>query len=146
VVLASTPDQAYPLADLARLTRSTKRNVTLAVRALAMAGLVEVDRAGNQQRVRLTRHAGFRDWLGHAPAPPIDWTARFAVAAAVLGFEAAAARSPLVRAIEARALVERLRPAIRRADLPAPDTAKLGEAFAEAFDAWLEALSAAVRP
>jgi DNA-binding transcriptional ArsR family regulator len=145
VVLATTPDQAYPLADLARLTRSTKRNVALAVRALAMAGLIDVDRAGNEQRVRLTRHVGLRDWLGPAPAPPVDWTARFAVVVAVLGFEVAAA-SPVVRAIEARALVERLRPAIRRAALPEPDTARLGEAFAVAFDVWREELAAAVRP
>lgn len=143
-VLAATPDQAYPLADLARLTRSTKRNVTLTVRALAMAGVVDVDRAGNELRVRLTRHAGFRDWLGHAPTPPVDWTARYSVVAAVLGFDAAV--SPVVRAIEARALVERLLPAIRRADLPAPQVAMLGEAFAAAFDAWRKALAAAVRP
>jgi DNA-binding transcriptional ArsR family regulator len=143
-VLAATPDQAYPLADLARLTRSTKRNVTLAVRALAMAGVVDVDRAGNEQRVRLTRHAGFRGWLGRAPVPLVDWTARYAVVVAVLGFDAAV--SPVVRTIEARALVARLLPAIRRADLPAPETTMLGEAFTEAFDAWREALTAAVRP
>jgi len=143
-VLVATPDRAYPLADLARHTRSTKRNVTLAVRALTMAGVVEVDRAGNEQRVRLTPDAGFRDWLGHAPARLVDWTARYAVVAAVLGFDAAV--SPVVRAIEARALVERLLPVIRRADLPVPDTTKLGEAFGAAFDAWRKALVAAVRP
>jgi hypothetical protein len=142
-ILASTPDQAYPLADLARLTRSTKRNVTLAVQALALAGVVEVDRAGNQLRVRLTRHTGFRDWLGHEPAPPVDWTARYAVVVAVLGFDETAA-SPIVRAIEARALVDRLLPAIRRADLLTPNTTMLGEAFGAAFDAWREALAAAM--
>ena len=144
-VLASSPDQAYPLADLAWLTRSTKRNVAVAVQALATAGVVEVDRVGNQQRIRLTRHAGFRDWLGRAPAPLADWTARYAVVVVVLGFDGTAT-SPVVRAIEARALVERLLPAIRRADLPAPDTTKLGEAFGAAFDSWREALAAAVRP
>lgn len=144
-VLASTPDQAYPLADLARLTRSSKRNVTLAVQALTMAGVVETDRAGNQLRVRLTRHVGFRDWLGHEPAPPVDWTARYAVVVAVLGLDEAAAL-PVVRAIDARVLVERLLPAIRRADLPAADIARLGEAFGAAFDAWREALAAALRP
>ncbi len=145
VVLATTPHQAYPLADLARLTRSTKRNVTLAVRSLAMAGLVEVDRAGNEQRVRLTRHPGFRDWVGRTPAPLVDWTARFAVVVAVLGFDPGLG-SPVVRAIEARVFVERLLPGISQADLPAPDTAALGAAFGVAFDAWRGELGAAIRP
>lgn len=145
VVLATTPDQAYPLADLARLTRSTKRNVTLAVRALAVAGLVEVDRIGNEQRVRLTRHAGFRGWIGRTPARYVDWTAQFAVVTALLELDLSGV-SLIVRAVEARALVEGLLPEIRRADLPAPDTASLGEAFAAAFDAWREQLVTAIRP
>lgn len=145
VVLAGTPDQAYPLADLSRLTRSTKRNVTLAVRALAMASLVEVDREGNALRVRLTRHQGIRDWLGPSPAP-VDWVARFAVAQSVIRLEASEPAPPVVRAIEARTLAERLLPEIRRAGLPTPDTTRLGEAFAMGFDAWRAALAASIRP
>lgn len=63
-----------------------------------------------------------RDWLGPAPTN-IDWIARFAVVAVVLGFGGPDAEPTIVRAIEARTIVERL----------APDTTQLGAAFAVAF-------------
>ena len=147
VVLGASPDQAFGLADLARMTRSTKRNVTLAVRSLALGGVVEVDRIRNEQRVRLTRHPGFRDWLGRTDTAFVDWTARFAVVSSVLRVEVAAPPpSVLVLAIEARALVERLLPAIRRAELPAPDTSVLGAAFEPEFGRWREALARVIAP
>lgn len=144
-VLATTPDRAMSLADLARLARSSKRNVTLAVRALALADVVDVEHVGNEQRVRLTRQPGFREWLGHTP-PFVDWTSRFAVVTRVLGFEVASTLPSIVAAIEARAFVEKLNPLIRRNELPSPDTSVLGEAFGDEFLRWRGALAAAISP
>ncbi len=88
--------------------------------------------APGRRDAALTRHAGMRDWLGPAPTNA-DWIARFAVVAVVLGLGGPDAEPTIVRAIEARTIVERLAPEIRRADLPAPDTTQLGAAFAVAF-------------
>ena len=55
----------------------------------------------------MTRHTGMRDSLGPAPTN-VDWIARFAVVAVVLGFGGPDAEPTIVRAIEARAIVERL--------------------------------------
>ena len=146
VILATSRDQAFGLADLAKLTRSTKRTVTLAVRSLALGGVAEVTRIRNEQRVRLTRHLGFRDWLGSSATAAIDWTARFAVVGSVLRVEHAEPTSALVGAIEARMLVERLSPAIRQADLPMPDTTQLGEAFGPEFRRWRGAVARVISP
>jgi len=145
-VLATSDGRAFTLAELARLVRSSKRNVSLAVRSLALADAVRVDVVGNEQRVRLTAHPGFRDWLGPTPPAFVDWTSRFTVAASVLRLDALAVPSPLVRAIDARALVERLSPVIRRTGLPEPDTTSLGEAFGPAYDRWRDALTDVIGP
>jgi hypothetical protein len=144
-VLFTTPMASLSQADLARATRSSKRNVANAVRALALADLVEVDRIGNEQLVRLTQVKGFRDWLGQAPSF-VDWTTRFAVAAAVLRFDEPPDQPAIVRAVEARAMIERLLRSIRQSDLPVPDTSQLGERFAEAFADWRNALALEIAP
>jgi hypothetical protein len=145
-VLATLPGASLSLADLARLTRSTKRNVTLAVRALALADVVEIAVVGNEQRIRLTRHAGFRDWLGSRQPRFIDWAGRYAIVARVLSFDVAPTATPAVQAIEARALIDTLRSSIRRTDLPEPDTSVLGEPFADEFRRWRDALADAIAP
>jgi hypothetical protein len=145
-VLAASPDAALSLADLARLTRSTKRTVAFAVRALALAEVLEVEQVRNEQRVRITRHSGFRDWLGRTPPGFVDWTARYAVVASVLRFDGASSVASLVQAIEARALVERHLAALRRNSLPLPDTSLLGESFGPEFVRWRDALASATAP
>lgn len=133
-LLACLGDREITVADIARAVRFTKRNVTLTVRSLALADVLELNRVGNELRVTLTADTGFRHWLGTVPAGPLDWVARFAVARSVIEFAEPA--SLLVRAIEARALVARLEPTIRRGNLPMPDTSTLGETFNAAFDQW----------
>ena len=145
-ILAATGDRQVTLADLARLVRFTKRNVAFAVRSLALAGVLEVDRVANEQRVRLTRHAGLRAWIGDVPAPYVDWLARFAVALRVLGFAVPPSASPRVRAIEAQALVAGLAPLVRRSGLPELEPTPVDEAFNDAFERWLIDLAAVFSP
>ena len=145
-VLATNSGRSLSHAELARTTRSSKRNVALAVRALALADVVEVDQVGNEQRVRLTRLSGFRDWLGKTPPVFTDWAAQFAVVASVLRFDLLDRQSPIVQAVEARALVERLLPSIRGTELPMPDTSRLGAEFAGAFAEWRAALAREIAP
>jgi DNA-binding transcriptional ArsR family regulator len=147
-VLLTQTDRDITLADLARATRFTKRNVTVTIRSLQLAGLVETERVGNAQRVRLSRDSVLRPWLCPvAQNSRLDWPARFAVALEALRFASAErTTAPVVRAVDARALVERLSPAIRRLGLHEPDTAALGEAFDGAFDRWLDELAADLGP
>lgn len=138
LAVPSAPELA--IADLARLTRFTKRNIAVAVSSLHLAGVVDVERIGNEDRVRLAREPALLAWLSVAGAGPVvDWVARYAVALRIIEW---AERTPLissrVRAIEARALVASVAPAIRRAGLPEPETQVLGEPFGERFDAWLD--------
>ncbi len=139
--LALRPRASLSLADLARITRFTKRNVSLTVDALALAGLLEVEVVGNERRAGLRREH-LRPWLPTARLEPVEWVDRFRVGTAALRLldgEEAVARS--VRTIEARVLVRDLEPAMRRALLPRPDTAKLGQSFADAFDDWIDRLA-----
>ncbi len=146
-VLATIPGPSITQADLARMARTSKRTIALTVHALALADIVEVDRVGNEQRVRLTRHRGFRDWLGRTPSAYTDWTTRFAVVAAVLRLDHVVREAPpIVGAIEARALVERLGPALSSAGLPLPDTTVLGEGFAATFADWRTDLARTIAP
>jgi len=144
-VLASSPGWAPSIAELAAVTRSTKRNVAIATRSLKLGEIVEIDRVGNEQRVRLTSHAGFHDWLGAVP-DPADWASRYAIAEAVCAFGERRAMSAVVAAVEARVLVARLLPGIQRTGFPTPDIDVKGNAFTAAFDSWLVALAAAIAP
>lgn len=123
------------LADLARATRFSKLNVSSAVDALTLAGLIESRPVGNERRVRLApvdALPGLR-----APVKQRDWVATFGVALEVLRFEGRAVGSSSVRAIEARRLIERLRPSIASAGLPEPNLRAFGDEFGAAFDRWI---------
>lgn len=122
------------LADLARATRFSKLNVSSAVDALTLAGLLEVRLVGNERRVRLAPVEvlpGLR-----APITQPDWVATFGVGLEVLRFLHAEFRSTSVRAIEARRLVERLKPRLVASGLPEPNLAAVGDDFGVAFDRW----------
>jgi len=122
------------IADLARRTQFSKLNVSSAVDALTLAGLIETRSVGNERRVRLAPVdvlPGLR-----APVKQPDWVGRFGVALEVLRFQRHEDGSPSVRAIEARRLVERLRTHIASAGLPAPNLAAIGDDFGTAFDHW----------
>lgn len=142
--LALRPGAALTLADLARITRFSKRNVALTVDALALAGLIELEAVGNARRATLRRQR-VRPWLPTVRVEPVEWVDRFRVGTATLRFlDAEEAMTPSVRAIEARVLVKDLQPVIRRALLPRPDTGRLGLSFGEAFDEWVEGLTLAL--
>jgi len=143
--LASSPGWAPSIAELAAVTRSTKRNVAIATRSLQLGEVVEIDRVGNEQRVRLTSDTGFHDWLGAVP-DPADWTSRYAMTEAVCAFGEREGMSVVVTAVEARVLVARLLPGIQRTGFPPPDVDVKGGAFSAAFDAWLVSLAGAIAP
>lgn len=142
--LALRPGLALTLSDLARTTRYTKRNVALTVDSLALAGLVELESVRNERRARLHRNH-LRTWLPAQRAEPMEWIDRFAVGLATLRFmEMQQPAKPGVRMVEARALVRELDTKIRHADLPAPDTRRLGESFGDEFSDWLVRLTRAL--
>lgn len=141
--LVRAPDRDVNLADLARRLRFTKRNIALACGTLRLAGVAEMERVGNEDRVRLAADSGLRAWLGRLPAgSDVDWVSRYGIVVGVLRFlEIDGSASPVARAIEARSVLEPLLPAIRRSGLPMPDTTVLGPGFAATFDAWCVSLA-----
>lgn len=142
--LALRPGITLTLADLARITRFTKRNVALTVDALALAGMLELESVGNERRVILRRER-IQPWLPTQHVEPVDWIDRFTVGVATLRFlDAHASTKPNVRDIEARRLVRTLHTKIRQAALPQPDMQRLGESFREAFSEWVAHLTAAL--
>jgi hypothetical protein len=145
--LLAMPAPAISVAELAHLTRFTKRNIAQAATGMRLAGVVEIDRAGNEDRVRLAPAAPLRGWLYPRPIGPfIDWPARWRVALVTLRLLGETADStPAVRTVEARASIDALRPLLNDAGLPVPNTTPVGSAFASAYDAWAEAVEQALR-
>jgi hypothetical protein len=135
------------IADLAARTRFGKRTVAGAVADMGLAGLVDVERTGNADRVRLADGAPVRIWLP-APAGTVrDEASRWRCVLAALDLHDRIGGAPdVVRAVEGRSAFEALRPALAAGGLPKPDSTVLGAAFATEVDAWLEALAAAVAP
>lgn len=135
--LLVVPGNGLSVADLARATRFTKPNVAFAVDALVLAGLLEAQAVGNERRVTLTRPGEILPGL-RPPVPQPDWVAQFGVALEVLRFDEQDRMSPsVVRAIEARRVVERLWPRILSERLPQPNIAAFGDDFSIAFDRWV---------
>jgi DNA-binding transcriptional ArsR family regulator len=147
--LLAEPGTGLSVADLARRTRFTKPNVTFAIDALILAGLIETRPVGNERRVVLAERGellpGLRPGVEQA-----DWVARFRVALEVVRFaDQGDGMSPTVRSVEARSVVERLLASIQSEDLPRPDLNAPGQEFGRAFDQWVGELSqslAAVGP
>ncbi len=139
--LLSERGTGLSVSDLARRTRFTKPNVAFAVDALVLAGLVQARPVGNERRLLL---AGKREILPGLQPGMVqhDWVTRFGVILRVLRFaDQMDEMSTLVRAIEAKAVVQPLIEGIRRERLPLPELDVQGEAFAPAFDRWVVALS-----
>jgi DNA-binding transcriptional ArsR family regulator len=134
--LLAAPQIGLSVADLARQTRFTKPSVAFAVDALVLAGLVEARAVGNERRVALTQNGKILPGLRSPIAQP-DWVSRFGVALEALRFAAREGMLLSVRAIEARRIVEGLRPRIMSEGLPEPNLNALGDDFAVAFDRWL---------
>ena len=135
------------IADLASRTRFGKRTVAGAVADMALAGLADVERTGNADRVRLAEGAPIRAWLPAPAGTARDEASRWrCVLAAIDLHDRIEGALDAVRAVEGRAAVDALRPALAAGGLPRPDSNVPGVAFATEVDAWLEALAAAVAP
>jgi hypothetical protein len=148
-ILAVLLSASAPLsiADLAARTRFGKRAVAGAVADMALAGLLEVERAGNADRVRLSELAPVRAWQPAPIGAARDEASLWRCVLVALDLHDRIDGSPdTVRAVEGRAAVEALRPALSAARLPTPDTTVLGMAFASEIDRWIEMLAAAVAP
>jgi hypothetical protein len=146
VALAMMAEHAMTIADLARATRFTKRNVAVAVSAMALAGVVEADRRGNEDRVRLAEGLPLRPWLAVPSRAAIDWTARLTVALRLLrAADATAGASLAVRAVELRAAIVELLGHLSEARLPRPDLTVTGSDAAGTFEAWISQLAALFR-
>lgn len=146
VALAQTPDRALTIADLARRTRFTKRNVAVAVSSMALAGAVEADRRGNEDRIRLADDFPLRPWLDLASTAAIDWTSRWGVALRMLSAaDATAPTPPAVRAVELRAAAVDLLGCLSDACLPRPDLTVTGPAAAGTYDGWISQLAVVFR-
>jgi DNA-binding transcriptional ArsR family regulator len=134
--LLAAPKIGLSIADLTRETRFTKPNISFAVDALVLAGLLEARAVGNERRVALTSNGKLLPGLAPLVVQP-DWVTRFGVALEVLRFEDRGPMPTSVRAIEARRVVESLRERIASEGLPQPNLDALGDEFAVAFDRWL---------
>lgn len=134
-LLARAPAEAR-IADLARTTRFSKENVTPAVDALALAGLVKVRSISNERRVSLATKTALLPGL-RAPVSQPDWVNTFAAALQVLRFlERSDGLSPVVFAIEARRTVDTIHDGLRLEGAPLPRPEAVGDAFVDAFNRW----------
>jgi len=146
-VLAALLVSPAPLsvADLAARTRFGKRTVAGAVADLALAGLAEVERTGNTDRIRLADGTPLRAWLPAAAASARDEATRWRCVLAALDLAVRLDGAPdTIRAVEGRAAVVGLPGALAAGGLPRPDTSVLGSAFSAAIDAWFDSLAAAI--
>ena len=148
-VLAALLVAPAPLSvsDLSARTRFGKRTVAGTVADMALAGLAEVERTGNADRVRLADETPFRSWLLAGVASPRDEASRWRCVLAALDLAGRLqGAATTVRAVEGRAVVDRLRHALTAGGLPRPDTTVVGVAFEAELDAWLDGLAAAIMP
>ena len=137
--LIADPEGAPTIADLTRSTRFTKRNVAVAVASMDLAGVVEVGRTQNRDRVALPDGSPFRSWLS-APRPggPVDWVARWNVVLRMICLlDATEAAVEPVQLVEARVSVERLAADVARARLPRPDLSRTGSDFLAEHERWV---------
>jgi hypothetical protein len=145
--LIADPEGAPTIADLTHSTRFTKRNVAVAVASMDLAGVVEVGRTQNRDRVTLPARSPFRSWLS-APRPggPVDWVARWNVALRTVAvLDATETAAEAVQLVDARVSVEQLLPDIARARLPRPDLARTGDDFLSEHSRWVAEVAAVVR-
>ena len=142
VALAAAPGRPMTVADLARRTRFTKRNVAVAVSTLALAGVLEVTRIGNDDRVQLAPDLPLRSWLHVPSSAAIDWMSRWKAALAKLRVaDAMPTASIAVRAVGLRAALAGLLGDLPDAHLPKPGLSIVGADAAAVYDAWLDRLA-----
>lgn len=135
------------VSDLSARTRFGKRTVAGAVADMALAGLAEVERIGNADRVRLADETPLRSWLPAGVSSSRDEASPWRCVLAALDLAGRLeGASNTVRTVEGRAAVDGLRHALTAGGLPRPDTTVVGVAFEAELDTWLDGLAAAIVP
>ena len=135
------------IADLAARTRFGKRTVAGAVADMALAGLAEVARIGNTDRICLAEGVPLRSWLPAGAASARDEASRWHCVLAALALAERVEGAPdSVRAVEGRASTDELRTALTAGGLPKPDSRMVGSTFSAALDTWFDALAVAIAP
>lgn len=144
LLAAPTP---LSIADLAARVRFGKRAVAGAVADMALAGLLDVERVGNANRVRLSDGAPVRAWQPGPAATARDEASLWRCVLAALDLHDRSSGAPdTVRAVEGRVATDALRAALAAARLPKPDTTVLGVAFGSEIDRWIGKLAVAIAP
>ena len=134
--LLTRPLDEMRIADLARTTRFSKENVTVAVDALVLAGLVRIRSVGNERRASLATKSFLLPSL-RGPIPQPDWIHRFGPALLVLRFLEGSDLSPTVFAIEARRVMDSARNPLSTEGAPILRDDAFGDEFMHAFRRWL---------
>ena len=135
--LLALPESQTSVAELSRRTRFSKRNVAVAVSSMSLAGVIEVVRHGNGDRVMLSK-TPLRTWLASGRPRYIDWVSRWCVVLKTLrSVQATEHASDAVRLVENRAALRAMGQDLRYAALPPIDFTRVGPEFSVAFDSWL---------
>jgi hypothetical protein len=140
-VLLTTPPVPVSLSDLTRRTRFTKKNVSIAVADMSLAGIVTKTRVGREDRVALDRSSPLRDLLEPEGVPSVDWTSRWRIVRQVASVdEATKAAANSVRLVETRVVAEAASADLDAAALPRPDLTARGSAWGPAFQEWRDGI------
>ena len=148
-ILAILLGSPVPLsvAEIGRRVRYTKHAVAVAVEAMALAGLVETARVGREVRVGVGPDSLVRPCMPRGRRELVDPIGRWRAALGVLAvLERTAGLPGGARAVEQRAAVAALLPLAIAGGLPRVDTGVTGEAFADEFERWADAIGREVRP
>jgi hypothetical protein len=135
-LMLAEPARLYSAAELASASAYGKGIVNAALEPLAMAGIIEVQVAGNQFRHRLARVAQLAKLVEPLPLSFPDWQSRFRVIHAIAVFTETAPPTGMPRAVEARRTIRTLDSDLRRLSLIGSVPAADGEALAGEFERW----------
>lgn len=132
----SRPAAQLTVAELARVTGYTKRNVTDELERLELAGLLQVAAPSNQFLYRLHDRDALLAFVGARPRVFPNWEPLLRFVAGLLETTAAVkTATSTVRAIELEKRIAELGPDMRDADVPPP--AARGAGSPEALEDWL---------
>ncbi len=122
--------------ELASASAYGKGIVNAALEPLAMAGIIEIQVAGNQFRHRLARAEQLAKLVAPLPLRFPDWHSRFRVIYEVVLFAEMAPPTGMPRAVEARRTIRTLDPYLRRLGVIGGVPTADGEALAGEFERW----------
>ncbi len=137
------PQATYNAADLALEIGYSKRNVAQVLEALRLGDVVQAVPVRNQLKYSLPHHrlVQLHEQLKPVPEKFMRWSSILHILTATMAVvQKTEAKSANVRAVEARAVVEKLAQPIRATQLPPPNTSVRGSDFWEEFVGWLMGL------